>query len=48
MHIFLYYIVREVKEPPLPIKFIIDIIGPVSLETDDFYAIEKDEDTLLI
>ena len=35
-----------VKEPPLPIKFIIDIIGPVSLETEDFYAIEKDEDTL--
>ena len=35
-----------VKEPPLPIKFIIDTIGPVNLETDDFYKIEKDEDTL--
>ena len=35
-----------VKEPPLPIKFIIDTIGPVNLETDDFYVIEKDEDTL--
>jgi len=35
-----------VKEPPLPVKFIIDAIGPVNLETDDFYFIEKDEDTL--
>ena len=30
----------------MPIKFIIDIIGPVNLETDDFFKIEKDEDTL--
>ena len=35
-----------VNNPPLPIKFIIDAIGPVNLETDDFYIIEKDEDTL--
>ena len=28
-----------VKEPPLPVKFIIDAIGPVNLETDDFYII---------
>ena len=35
-----------VKEPPLPVRFIMDAIGPVNLETDDFYVIEKDEDTL--
>ena len=35
-----------VKEPPLEIKFIIDIIGPVTLNPDDFYSIYKDEDTL--
>ena len=35
-----------VKEPPLPVKFIIDTIGPVNLETDDFYAIYEDEETL--
>ena len=35
-----------VKYPPLPVKFIIDIVGPVNLEKDDFYIIEKDEDTL--
>ena len=35
-----------VNDPPLPVKFIIDAIGPVNLETDDFYVIEKDEDTL--
>ena len=35
-----------VKKFPLPIKFIIDIIGPVNLETDDFFKIEKDEVTL--
>lgn len=34
------------KVHPLPIKFIMEAIGPVNLETDDFYMIEKDEDTL--
>jgi len=35
-----------VKEPPLPIKFVIDTIGPVNLENDDYFLIDSDEDTL--
>ena len=34
------------KEPPIDVKFIIDIVGPVNLNVSDFLIVEKDEDTL--
>ena len=35
-----------VEKPPLDVKFIIDIIGPVNLNIPDFLIVQKDEDTL--
>ena len=34
------------KNHPLPIKFIIDIVGPINVDTENYYIIEKEEDTL--
>ena len=35
-----------VEKPPLDVKFIIDIIGPINLNIPDFLIVVKDEDTL--
>ena len=31
----------KIKNTPIPIKFIIDIVGPISLEIDDWYKVEN-------
>ena len=39
-HIALLYGFK-IKNTPIPIKFIIDIVGPISLEIDDWYKVEN-------
>jgi acetyl esterase/lipase len=35
-----------IKNPPIPIKFIVNIVGPVTLDPDYWLAIKPDEDPL--
>lgn len=35
-----------IKSPPIPIKFIVNIVGPVTLDPDYWLAIKQDEDPL--
>ena len=39
-HISLLYGFK-IKKTPIPIKFVIDIVGPISLEIDDWYKVEN-------
>ena len=35
-----------VVDPPIPVKFIIDVVGPLNLNVSDYLVVLKDEDTL--
>jgi len=44
--IYLHYMDIQLKKSPIPIKFVINFVGPLSLDSEYWYKIKNDDEIL--